>query len=98
MTVETLIAAALILGAFSNVVFIGSAVFSFGIWSTAEHFHMPWTRPGMTDLGASIGYVIASLALFCAAAGSTWSVDRVLRRRLGRYAWMASPAPRSEAA
>ena len=91
--VETLIALCLLLGAFSNTVFIGSAVFSFGIWSTAEQFHLPWTRSGITDLGPSIGYVIAALALYCAAAGTTWSLDRVLRGRLGRYAWLTSPAP-----
>ena len=90
--IETLIALGLLLGAFSNLVFIGSAIFSFGIWSTAEHFHLPWTKPGITDLGPSIGYVIAALALFCCAAGSTWSVDRKLRDRLGNYAWLTSPA------
>ncbi|MGH3381475.1 MAG: hypothetical protein ACRDP6_42775 [Actinoallomurus sp.] len=90
--IETLIALGLLLGAFSNLVFIGSAVFSFGIWSTAEHLHLPWTRSGITDLGPSIGYVIAALALFCCAAGSTWGLDRTLRGRLGKYAWLTSPA------
>lgn len=88
--IETLIALALLLGAFSNAVFIGSAVFSLGIWTTAEHFHLPWTKAGITDLGPSIGYVIASLALFCAAAGSTWSLDRTLRTKVGKYAWLTS--------
>ncbi|MDN3351982.1 hypothetical protein [Actinomadura sp. DC4] len=37
--------------------------------------------------------VIAALALYCAAAGSTWSLDRTLCGRLGRYAWLTSPAP-----
>jgi uncharacterized membrane protein YphA (DoxX/SURF4 family) len=94
--IETLIAIGLLFGAFSNTVLIGSAIFSFGIWSTAEHFHLPWTKSGITDLGPSIGYVVAALALYCAAAGSTWSLDRTLRGRLGRFAWLASPAPRSE--
>lgn len=89
--VETLIAVCLLLGAFSNAVFVGSAVFSFGIWSAAEHFHLPWTKPGMTDLGPSIGYVFAALALYCAAAGSTWSVDGRLRPRLGRLGFLAAP-------
>jgi uncharacterized membrane protein YphA (DoxX/SURF4 family) len=91
--VETVIAVCLLLGLFSNAVFIGSAVFSFGIWSTAEHFHLPWTKPGITDLGPSIGYVIAALALYCAAAGSVWSLDQRLHGHLGRYAWLSSPAP-----
>ncbi len=90
--IETLVALGLLFGAFSNAVLIGSAVFSLGIWTTAEHLHLPWTKPGMTDLGPSIGYVIASLALFCVAAGSTWSIDRTLRTKVGRYAWLTSPA------
>jgi uncharacterized membrane protein YphA (DoxX/SURF4 family) len=89
--VETLIALGLIFGAFSNLVFLGSAVFSFGIWSTAEAFHLPWSTPGITDLGPSVAYIFASLGLFCAAAGSTWSLDRVLRPKLGRLSWLASP-------
>jgi thiosulfate dehydrogenase [quinone] large subunit len=44
----------------------------------------------MTDLGPSAGYLFASLALFFAAAGSTWSVDRWLRPRLGVLTWAAA--------
>ena len=88
--VETCIAAGLILGAFSNLVLLGSAVFSFGIWSAAEGFHLPWTKPGMTDLGPSVGYIFASLGLYLAVAGATWSLDRYLRPRLGRFAPLAS--------
>ncbi|MGH3631108.1 MAG: hypothetical protein ACRDRL_27150 [Sciscionella sp.] len=91
--IETLIALGLIFGAFSNLVLLSSAVFSFGIWSTAEGFHLPWTRSGITDLGPSAGYVIASLALFLAAAGATWSLDTTLRAHLGRLAWLTSPSP-----
>jgi uncharacterized membrane protein YphA (DoxX/SURF4 family) len=90
--VEALIALGLIFGAFSNLVFIGSAIWSFGIWSAAEGFHLPWTKSGITDLGPSVGYIIASLALFLAAAGATWSIDTKLRA-LGRFGWLASPSP-----
>ncbi len=92
---ETLVALALILGAFSNAAFIGSAALSFGIWSGAEGFHLPF-KDGMTDLGPSVGYIFASLALFFAAAGSAWSFDTWLRPRLGRLALLTSPkvAPR----
>jgi nitrite reductase (NO-forming) len=89
--VETVIALGLIFGAFTNVVFLGSAVFSFGIWSAAEAFHLPWTKDGITDLGPSVAYIFASLALFFAAAGATWSLDSRLRPRLGRLSWLASP-------
>ncbi len=88
---ESLAALAIIIGAFSNAAFIGTAILSFGIWSGAEGFHLPF-HDGMTDLGPSAGYIFASLALFFAAAGSTWSVDVWLRPRLGRFAWLAAPA------
>jgi uncharacterized membrane protein YphA (DoxX/SURF4 family) len=89
--IETLAALALIFGVLSNAAFIGTAMLSFGIWSGAEAFHLPF-KSGMTDLGPSVGYIFASLALFFAAAGSTWSVDSWLRPRLGRFAWLAAPA------
>ncbi len=93
---ETAVALGLILGAFSNAAFIGSAILSFGIWSAAEGFHLPWSRSGITDLGPSVGYIFASLALFYAAAGATWSLDnRVLRRWSGSSA--GSPAPPADA-
>lgn len=91
--VETLIALGMIFGVFSNLVFLGSAVFSFGIWSAAEAFHLPWTKPGITDLGPSVAYIFASLALYFACAGSTWSLDGRIRPLLGRFALISAPAP-----
>jgi thiosulfate dehydrogenase (quinone) large subunit len=88
---ETLVAVAILLGAFSNVAFVGSALLSFGIWSGAEGFHLPWDKAGETDLGPSAAYVFASLALLFAAAGTTWSVDSWLAPRLKRLSWLASP-------
>ena len=95
--VETLTALALIFGVLSNAAFVGSAILSFGIWSGAEAFHLPF-HSGMTDLGPSVGYIFASLALFFAAAGSTWSVDSWLRPRLGAFAWLAAPAVEARSA
>jgi thiosulfate dehydrogenase (quinone) large subunit len=89
--IETLAALALTLGVLSNAAFIGSAILAFGIWSGAEAFHLPF-HSGMTDLGPSVGYIFASLALFFAAAGSTWSVDSWLRPRLGPFTCLAAPA------
>jgi thiosulfate dehydrogenase [quinone] large subunit len=88
--IETLAALALIFGVFSNAAFIGTAILSFGIWSGAEGFHLPF-KDGMTDLGPSVGYIFASLALFFAAAGSTWSADTWLRTKLGKFKWLAAP-------
>jgi len=91
--IETLIALGLIFGFFSNLVFIGSAVYSLGIWSSAEAFGLPWNTPGITDVGPSVAYIFASLALVHAYAGATWSLDSRLRPRLGRFAWLAGPTP-----
>ena len=91
--IETLLAVALIFGILTNLTLIVTAVFSFGIWTAPEHMHLPWTTPGMTDLGPSIGYVVAALALFVAAAGATWSVDAVIRPHLGRLAPLAGSVP-----
>lgn len=86
--VETLIALGLILGAFSRAVFIGSAVFSFGIWSAAEAFHLPWTKDGITDLGPSVAYIFASLALLFTASTAVWSLDPFIRRTWPRLAFL----------
>jgi uncharacterized membrane protein YphA (DoxX/SURF4 family) len=50
--IETLAALALIFGVLSNAAFVGSAILSFGIWSGAEAFHLPF-HSGMTDLARS---------------------------------------------
>ncbi|MCU1413334.1 MAG: hypothetical protein JWN80_674 [Microbacteriaceae bacterium] len=89
--IETLVAIALILGVLSNVAFVGSALLSIGIWTGAEGLHLPWFRPGQTDLGPSVGYIFASLALLFAAAGATWSIDALLARRITRARWLFSP-------
>ena len=91
--VETVLAVALIFGILTNLTLIVTAVFSLGIWTAPEHMHLPWTTPGMTDLGPSIGYVLAALAMFVAAAGATWSVDAVIRPHLGRLAPLAGAVP-----
>lgn len=86
--VETLIAVSLLTGTLLNVVYVGSAVYSFGIWSAAEAFGLPWSAAGATDIGPSIGYIIAALALLAAPGNAMWSVDSVLRPRLGKYGWL----------
>jgi thiosulfate dehydrogenase [quinone] large subunit len=89
--IETLVAIGLVLGLFSNVAFVGSALLSIGIWTGAEGMHLPWFQPGQTDLGPSVGYIFASLGLFFAAAGATWSIDSLLVNRVGRARWLLSP-------
>lgn len=91
--IETCIAAGLIFGFMSNLTFVGSALYSIGVWSAAEAFGLPWTESGITDTGVMAGYVFASLALFYAYAGATWSLDARLRTVRGRTVWLGSPSP-----
>ncbi len=84
--IETLIAAALILGLARKLTYIAAAVFSFLIWSTAEGFGGPYTA-GSTDVGASIIYVVVFLGLLALSAytgPAGYSVDYWLE---GRISW-----------
>lgn len=87
--VETLIALGLLTGTLTNAVCVVNVIYSFGVWSAAEAFGLPWTTTGSTDVGPSIGYIIAALLLLATHGSSLWSVDRVLRPRLGRYRWLS---------
>ncbi|MDQ6726825.1 MAG: DoxX family protein [Actinomycetota bacterium] len=85
-SVETLIAAALILGVARKVTYSAAAVFSLLIWSTAEGFGGPYTA-GSTDVGASIIYVVVFLGLLALSAytgPARYTVDYWLE---GRISW-----------
>ncbi|HEY0247937.1 MAG TPA: hypothetical protein VGC45_06715 [Gryllotalpicola sp.] len=80
--IETLVALALITGSFTRIALIVSTLLAIGIWTGAEGMHLPWFKPGQTDLGPSVGYIFASLALLFTAAAQRWSVDELLARRV----------------
>src|SRR6516164_365556 len=61
-TIETLIAAALILGFARKITYISGAVFSLLIWATAEGFGGPYTAQS-TDIGTAIIYAIVFMSL-----------------------------------
>ncbi|MGA7173725.1 MAG: DoxX family protein [Candidatus Dormiibacterota bacterium] len=96
-TVETLIAAALILGFARKSTYLAAAVFSLLIWSTAEGFGGPYTA-GATDVGTSIIYVVAFMGLLALNAytgPSPFCVDRWLESRVSwwwRMAEVSRPA------
>ena len=83
--VETGLALALIVGIARTVTYVGGALWSLLIWSTAEGFGH--TAAGMiaTDIGTAIIYAMVFLALLaadrCAGTGS-FSLDSVIERRL----------------
>ena len=83
--IETVIAAALILGVARKSAYWLSAVFGLLIWSTAEGFGGPYTA-GATDVGTGIIYTMAAvflLAVNAAAGTSPYSLDAWLERRIG---------------
>ncbi len=96
--VETLIAAALILGLARKLTYISAIVFSLLIWSTAEGFGGPYTS-GASDIGTAIIYAVVFaglLALNYYSGPSRYSADHYLERRYPwwwRLAEMRRPAP-----
>lgn len=82
--VETLIAAALILGFARKVTYISGAVFSVLIWATAEGFGGPYTAQS-TDIGTAILYALVFLSLLAISAQfgpSRYSLDAVIERHV----------------
>lgn len=83
--VETLIAAALVVGFARKITYSAAIVFSLLIWSTAEGFGGPYTS-GAADIGTAILYalVFAALLTFSYYQGTApYSMDAWLERRIG---------------
>lgn len=81
--IETLIAAALILGFARKLAYILASVFSILIWATAEGFGGPYTA-GATDIGTAIIYTFVFLSLLAVnyqAGPSRFSLDWLIEKR-----------------
>src|SRR5699024_1088122 len=81
--VETLIAAALLLGFARKTVYVGAIIFSLLVWSTAEGFGGPYVA-GATDVGAALIYVLLFIGLIVLdrdEGRSPYSVDFYIERR-----------------
>jgi nitrite reductase (NO-forming) len=94
--IETAIAIGLLLGLARRITYIGGALFSLLIWSTAEGFGGPYTS-GATNLGPALVYalVFISAALFEHLLGSTpYSLDYYIGRRFPKWGSLAEWAPR----
>jgi nitrite reductase (NO-forming) len=90
-TVETLIAAALIVGFARKISYSAAIVFSLLIWSTAEGFGGPYTS-GAADIGTAVLYalVFAALLTFSYYQGTApYSADAWLERRIDWWHWVA---------
>jgi len=82
--IETLIAAALILGFARKVTYLSATVFSLLIWATAEGFGGPYTS-GSSDIGTAIIYAVVFLSLLALSAyagPARYSVDYYLEQRI----------------
>ena len=101
--IETLIAAALILGFARKLTYISAIAFSLIIWSTAEGFGGPYTS-GSTDIGTAVIYAvvfIGLLALNAYAGAARYSTDYWLEQRISwwwRLAEVRRPSPPEPAA
>ncbi len=89
-TTETVIAAFLILGIFSNLTYIVGIFLSLSIWSIPEGFGGPYIPGATTDIGTAFPYAILFVVLLCLSAGRYYGLDRWLTSRLGRLGFLAS--------
>lgn len=90
--VETGIALALLLGVARKITYLGGAIWSLLIWSTAEGFGR--TSSGVaTDIGSAITYAVVFLALLALDARGKgtrpYSLDALIEYRLPWWQWVA---------
>jgi nitrite reductase (NO-forming) len=99
--IETLIAAALILGFARKITYIVAALTGLGIWAVAEGFGGPYTATS-TDIGAAIMYAFVAAALLVLSlqcGPSRYSVDHLIEKHVTWWHWVAEvgrhnhPAP-----
>jgi len=90
--VETLIALALLFGFVRKPAYILGAVFSLLIWGIGEGFGGPYTN-GSTDIGAAVMYAVVFYALYLLeqAAPDSWSVDRLLEKKIAWWKAVSRP-------
>jgi len=91
---ETMIAAFLILGIFSNLTSIVGIFLSLGIWSIPEGFGGPYLPGQTTDIGTAFPYALLFVVLLLLSAGCYYGLDSWLTPRLGRLGFLASGSVR----
>jgi uncharacterized membrane protein YphA (DoxX/SURF4 family) len=93
---ETAIAVLLLAGVGRRAVYIGGALYSLSIWSTAEGFGGPYTA-GATDVGTSIIYVLVFMALLVKLEHGLdrhLALDPAIARRVPWWHLVAGPTTR----
>jgi len=88
---ETLVAAAVILGFARKVSYITAAAFSLVIWAAAEGFGGPYTS-GASDIGTAIIYALVFMCLLTLSAYTgpdRYSVDYYLEKKISWWSKIA---------
>ncbi len=91
---ETTIAVLLLTGLARRAVYLGGALYSLSVWSTAEGFGGPYTA-GATDIGTSIIYVLVFLALLVKlehGLDRRLALDIAVARRVPWWRHVAGPS------
>jgi uncharacterized membrane protein YphA (DoxX/SURF4 family) len=92
--IESLIAAALLLGVARRAAYLGGAAWSLAIWVIPEGFGGSFLS-GATDIGTAIMYVFLFAALYSLetlpAATGAWTLDRRIERRVAWWHKLAEP-------
>ena len=95
--IETLIAAALILGLARRATYLGGIVWSIAIWTIPEGFGGSFLS-GATDIGTAIMYALVFVVLYSLetlpTATGAWSLDHVIERALPAWRVIAEPGGR----
>jgi uncharacterized membrane protein YphA (DoxX/SURF4 family) len=96
--IETLVAAAVIVGFARKFTYISAALFSVLIWATAEGFGGPYTSSS-TDIGTAVIYAVVFtglLALDYETGPSRFSVDSLIEKRISWWHRIAEIGPASK--
>jgi nitrite reductase (NO-forming) len=96
--IETLVAAAVIVGFARKLTYISAARFGVLIWATAEGFGGPYTSSS-TDIGTAVIYAVVFmglLALDYETGPSRFSLDSLIEQRLSWWHRIAEVGPRSK--
>jgi len=95
---ETAIAIALLIGFARRATYLGGAFWSLAIWVIPEGFGGSFLA-GATDIGTAIMYVFVFAALYSLetlpAATGSWTVDRLIERRISWWRALAEPGATS---
>ena len=96
--IETLIAAAVLVGFARKFTYIGAALFSVLIWAVGEGFGGPYSSSS-TDIGTAVIYAVVFMGLLAIdyeTGPSRFSIDHLIERRVSWWHHIAEFGSRSK--